>query len=149
MKNRGIGDEFTTVYQRLQSRQSQITELSYSYLVNNQVKSEKLPVKIARFVFNPSESKIEIIFEKFNSPKKNKDYTTQEVADALGVSRPFITKLMDTNKLPCFYVGKHRRIREEDFLNFKMNFKKNQLKGVDQLRKISQEMNLYNHDFNE
>lgn len=45
--------------------------------------------------------------------------TTQEAADLLGVSRPyFIEKVLEAGLLPYHRVGKHRRIRLDDVLDY-------------------------------
>ena len=45
--------------------------------------------------------------------------SSQEAADILNVSRPFLVKLIDSKKIPCFKVGKHRRIYKADLLSYK------------------------------
>jgi excisionase family DNA binding protein len=47
------------------------------------------------------------------------DYTPQEAARILGVSRSFLTRQMDAARLPFHMVGSHRRIRPGDLLAFK------------------------------
>jgi excisionase family DNA binding protein len=42
------------------------------------------------------------------------ELTTQEAADLLHVSRPFLIKLVEENAIPCRKVGRHRRIRFDD-----------------------------------
>ena len=44
----------------------------------------------------------------------NTELSTQEAADMLGVSRPFIVKLLEQNQIPFKKVGTHRRIVLED-----------------------------------
>jgi excisionase family DNA binding protein len=48
----------------------------------------------------------------------NKEITTQEAADFLNVSRPFLIKLLEKNEIPYTKVGSHRRIRFSDILKY-------------------------------
>lgn len=47
------------------------------------------------------------------------EITTEEAAELLGVSRPFVAKLFDEGKLPGRKVGRIRKMRKQDVVSFK------------------------------
>ncbi len=69
--------------------------------------------------------------------------TPREAADFLGVSRPFVTKLVKQKKLPCQMVGKHHRIPSSAVLEYKESTFQKALAACDEMARMSQEMGLY------
>ncbi len=47
------------------------------------------------------------------------ELSTEQAANLLNVSRPFVIKLIEQGKLPARRVGKHRQIRLGDALAYK------------------------------
>jgi excisionase family DNA binding protein len=70
------------------------------------------------------------------------ELTTVQAADILHVSRPFLIKLLDEGKVPYRRVGKHRRIRMEDVMNYKRAIDQQREAVLDQLVADAQEQDM-------
>lgn len=68
--------------------------------------------------------------------------TTQQVADALGVSRPFVVKLIDGGQLPAQLVGTHRRVRADELARWKAENKRKRLQTLNELAALDRELTL-------
>jgi excisionase family DNA binding protein len=74
-------------------------------------------------------------------PKKA-ELTTQEVADYLNVSRPYVVKLIDSGKLPARMVGARRRIAFRDLVEFDEADRKRRGAALDEISRLDQELGL-------
>ena len=63
----------------------------------------------------------------------NAELTTQEAADLLNVSRPYLIRLLDENKFPHHMVGRHRRILFKDLMDYRQKAKRRQFKAMQEL----------------
>ncbi len=70
------------------------------------------------------------------------ELTTQEAADILNVSRPFLIKLIETGEIICRKVGRHRRIRFEDLMSYKQRIDSDRTQALDELASQAQELNM-------
>jgi excisionase family DNA binding protein len=70
------------------------------------------------------------------------ELTTQEAADLLNVSLPFLVKLIKSGALPYRKVGKHRRIYLRDVLAYKEAIDRARHETLDELVAQAQELNL-------
>ena len=72
-----------------------------------------------------------------------RELTTQEAADFLNVSRPYLVKLLKSGEIPFRLVGAHRRIHYKDMVEYKKHYKARQHEGLNELVHLSEEMGLY------
>ena len=72
----------------------------------------------------------------------NAELTTQEVADYLNVSRPYVVSLIEQEKLPARKVGTRRRVAFEHLLRYDEQQRAQRRAALDELARIDQELGL-------
>lgn len=70
------------------------------------------------------------------------ELTTQEAANFLNISRPFLIQLLEKGKIPFRRVGRHRRILFEDIVKYKEKSKEKSRKIREELTREAQELGL-------
>ena len=70
------------------------------------------------------------------------ELTTQQAADLLNVSRPFMVKLLEEQRIPCRMVGTRRRVRFEDLVRYKQQDEGERQTLVDELTAEAQRLGL-------
>jgi excisionase family DNA binding protein len=71
------------------------------------------------------------------------EVTTQKAAELLGCSRPYLVKLLEEGAIAYTKVGKHRRIRYEDVVNYKQQMKVEQKKHLIDMMNADEDSGLY------
>lgn len=73
----------------------------------------------------------------------DKELTTQQSADILNVSRPFLIKLLESGQISYRKVGTHRKITMKDLIDYKVRTSEKRKAKLSELAELSQELGLY------
>jgi excisionase family DNA binding protein len=70
------------------------------------------------------------------------ELTTQEAAELLNVSRPYVVRLLDEGHMPSHRVGTHRRVLFKDVVAYKEEHRRARETVLDRLTALDQELGL-------
>jgi len=69
--------------------------------------------------------------------------SSQEAADLLNISRPYLYTLLEQGEIPYIKVGTHRRIQFEDLIQYKQQRDGQRRQALSELATFSQELGFY------
>jgi len=71
------------------------------------------------------------------------ELTTQQAADMLNVSRPYLISLLDNGVIEYRKVGTHRRIQAASLRDYQRQMELDSKKAADELAELTEELGLY------
>ena len=77
---------------------------------------------------------------------EERELTTQQAANFLNVSRPYLIKLLEQGEIPYIMVGTHRRVPFEELMKYKQQRDTKRREFLQQLVEITEEAGLYEYD---
>lgn len=74
---------------------------------------------------------------------QNSKFNTQQAADFLNVSHPYLLKLLEQGEIPYVSVGAQRRVRFDDLNEYKQKRDQNRSQMLQKLIEMTEEAGLY------
>lgn len=129
----------TNDIKRPNKQERKLAEASYTSLISSieQLKTDQVEIEIEETrekIVLPKKA-LNLLGEILKAMSQGKpisivplatEVTTQSAAEILGCSRPYLVKLLGEGGIEYTKVGKHRRIKYEDVMDYKQKMKKEQ-----------------------
>jgi excisionase family DNA binding protein len=108
------------------------------------VSKDSSPISIPSDAVSYLEQILELMAkgQQVNIVDGSQSLTTQQAADYMNVSRPYVVKLMETGVLPFTKVGKHRRINFKDLQTYHAVQQKKARKALEKLAQQAQVLDM-------
>ncbi len=107
---------------------------------NHELVKLRLPAKVFRLL----KSILDLMAEgrAFSLIPQESELSTQQAAEMLNVSRPYLVKLLESGEIPFKKVGSHRRILVQDLFAYIKIFEDQREKALQDLAQEAQELGL-------
>ncbi len=146
----------TNDIERPNKRERKLAQESYTSLISSieQLKSDQVKIEIEETgerIILPVKA-LNLLGEILKAMSQGKpisivplatEVTTQKAAEILGCSRPYLVKLLEEGKIEYTKVGKHRRIKYEDVIDYKKKMKEEQKKRLIEMMHADEDLGLY------
>ena len=146
----------TNDIERPNKRERKLAQESYTSLISSieQLKSDQVKIEIEETgerIILPVKA-LNLLGEILKAMSQGKpisivplatEVTTQKAAEILGCSRPYLVKLLEEGKIEYAKVGKHRRIKYEDVIDYKKKMKEEQKKRLIEMMHADEDLGRY------
>ena len=146
----------TNDIERPNKRERKLAQGSYTSLISSieQLKSDQVKIEIEETgerIILPVKA-LNLLGEILKAMSQGKpisivplatEVTTQKAAEILGCSRPYLVKLLEEGKIEYTKVGKHRRVKHEDVIDYKKKMKEEQKKRLIEMMHADEDLGLY------
>lgn len=101
-------------------------------------------IEIPRPVFNVLMRVLAVMSEgkAFSLIPLDKELTTQQAADILNVSRPYLNKILDLGEIDHRKIGRNRRIKFSDLMEYKKSQEEKSKAALQELADEAQELDM-------
>ena len=83
--------------------------------------------------------------ESVSIVQMDEELTTQEAADLLNVSRPYLVRLLEQGKIPFYKAGTHRRIKRQDLLAYRTQRDQTRRNALRKMLNEAEDLGLYDN----
>lgn len=113
---------------------------SVAIRIENRKKPLEIPAKAFKLLYSILDNMAD--GKSITMLSSDAEISTQQAADLLNVSRPYVVSLLDKGEIPFTKAGTHRRILLKDIISYDKQLQKNRNSKLNFLAKHSQGLNL-------